>query len=222
MLIPVVAVVMATVVGVYLTRNNRNSEANPSVPQEQPIAEEKNTTQPTYPHPVLATINTPDREPSRQDFHPKLTFTSERTWGLVCSLVVLLTIGTLVLSVTTKTPATPPHELKPANAPGNPKYVSGFSDMRKLLGHVPDVTLISKSDEKGELHGTVHNDTDEHLGMLKLSIKTAKWERKFDVSVLVNRNTTQKFTVNIGEPLFDIQSFEVLEGVVHAYFKSTK
>jgi hypothetical protein len=226
LMIPGVAVVLATVAGVYLTRNNQNPRTSTALQHDQittlavPIEKqtpllrsetEVSATRPTNSEPISTSINPSDRENSTHETRAKVTFGSERMWGQVSALVVLLTFSALVVWGASKKP--PARELKPCDVLSSPDFIPGLFNFKSLVVSQLDVTLISRSDEKGELHGTVHNDSGQQIGMLKLSIKTAKWEREFNVKVTATVRTTAKFTVFIGEPSLDVQRFMVLEGV---------
>jgi hypothetical protein len=76
---------------------------------------------------------------------------------------------------------------------------------------VPDVRIQMKSDNSGYLHGTVYNDTRKRIEKLRLSIRTGRWTRIHDVKVQVEPNTTETFTVSIGDASLDVKSFSVLK-----------
>lgn len=75
---------------------------------------------------------------------------------------------------------------------------------------IPDVRMYLKSDERGYLHGTVHNDTGKRFDKLKLSIETERWKRVHEVHVWVEPNTTKNFEVYVADALLDVKSFRVL------------
>jgi hypothetical protein len=80
----------------------------------------------------------------------------------------------------------------------------------------PEVALASRSGDDGLLHGHVHNQTGLPMDRLRLSIKTAGWERVFDVSFpQVPNNTTGTFAIRIGEPGVDVVSFRVFPPAAH-------
>jgi len=86
--------------------------------------------------------------------------------------------------------------------------------VERWLEGIPEVRLVMKSDRSGNLHGTVHNETGKTIEKLKLVIKTAVWERVYDVKVLVENNTTATFSVFIGDGLLEVESFKVVSGTV--------
>jgi hypothetical protein len=71
------------------------------------------------------------------------------------------------------------------------------------------VWMTMKSDELGYIRGTVSNDTPETIDKLKLSIKTARWERVYEVRVRAKCKATASFSVDIGEPGLEVENFRV-------------
>jgi tetratricopeptide (TPR) repeat protein len=82
--------------------------------------------------------------------------------------------------------------------------------VERSLKVIPEVSLFLKSSEYGKIHGTVHNETGQTIEKLKLSIKTAKWERVYDAKVLVENNATATFSVFVGDKLLEVESFKLL------------
>jgi tetratricopeptide (TPR) repeat protein len=77
------------------------------------------------------------------------------------------------------------------------------------LAGIPDVRLFMKSNGSRFIRGTVHNETGWTVERLKLSIRTARWERVYEIRINVPNNTTRSFSVYVGEAV-DVESFRVL------------
>ena len=75
---------------------------------------------------------------------------------------------------------------------------------------LPDIRMFLKSDGSRFLFGTVHNETGKNVEKLRLSIKTANWERVYDVNVSVENNATASFSVFVGEAV-DVETFKALK-----------
>jgi tetratricopeptide (TPR) repeat protein len=91
----------------------------------------------------------------------------------------------------------------------NDKANRDFDEARRLEKR-PDVRLVMRSDGYGYVSGTVHNDTGKKIEKLKLSIKTARWDRIFEVSIIVQNNATARLSVFVADGQLDVESFEVL------------
>jgi tetratricopeptide (TPR) repeat protein len=74
-----------------------------------------------------------------------------------------------------------------------------------------DVKIDSKLVLGGYVRGTVHNETGQRVTLLKLLFKTAAWERRYDVKVSIDNNSTSTFEVFIGDGFIEIKSFKVLD-----------
>jgi hypothetical protein len=81
--------------------------------------------------------------------------------------------------------------------------------LNSLASDPLDVRLFMKSDGSRFLRGTVHNETGKTVERLKLSIRTARWERVYEVRVWVPNNATHSFRVYVGEAV-DVESFKLL------------
>jgi hypothetical protein len=73
-----------------------------------------------------------------------------------------------------------------------------------LVGELP------RSDARGHLTGTVHNGTGKLIDGLRLAIKTATWDRTFDVKVKAGVNTTVPFSFFVGEPGIEAESYRLV------------
>jgi hypothetical protein len=97
------------------------------------------------------------------------------------------------------------------NRPANTdREVLVANDARVLPSPPPDVRMYMKSDNFGYLRGTVHNETGKTIEKLKLSIKTDRWQRIYEVKVRVENNASASFSVFVGEEQLEAQSFSVL------------
>ncbi len=84
-----------------------------------------------------------------------------------------------------------------------------FRTARTLNG-IPEVTLSQTSDGAGCFRGTVHNDTGKAIARLKLTIKTAMWERNYEANVSVENNATATFSVFVGDSGLELDTFKVV------------
>jgi tetratricopeptide (TPR) repeat protein len=89
----------------------------------------------------------------------------------------------------------------------NDKANEDFDEARRLK---TDVKLFMKSDGSACIRGTIHNKTGKKVEKLKLSIKTARWERDYDVKVHVENNTSATFSVFVADELLEVESFKLL------------
>ena len=89
------------------------------------------------------------------------------------------------------------------------KAMKDFRTDRKIRG-LPEVTLFMRSDDFGYVRGTVHNETGKAIQKINLSIKTARWERDYEIPVSVPSNATAPFSVLVGDALLDVIYFNVL------------
>ncbi len=85
-----------------------------------------------------------------------------------------------------------------------------FRTARRLDG-IPEVWMQLKSGDTGRLAGTVHNDTGKVVEKIRLSIKTSRWDRVYDVKVSVENNTTATFSVFVGDDSLAVDSFAALK-----------
>jgi tetratricopeptide (TPR) repeat protein len=90
------------------------------------------------------------------------------------------------------------------------KAMADYRIARRIKGY-PEVRMSMRSDDFGLLRGTVHNETGKTIENFGLSIKTARWERDYEVKVFVQSNTTATFSVFVGDASLDVERFMVLD-----------
>lgn len=125
-------------------------------------------------------------------------------------LAAAFCISSVALLVVANRPATRSSTANQSNTISELSPIDQYTGFVAQSLKIPDVTLAKQSDHTGYIHGTVHNQTGEPIHKVLLSLKTAKWERTFEVSVTIPSYSTKNFQVFVGEPHLDLCSFRQL------------
>jgi curved DNA-binding protein CbpA len=130
---------------------------------------------------------------------------------LLFAIIALVAAG-VGWGVLKPAPAPVPAPAPTPASPSKPIPISSTQSEKLLdLSNLPEVRFTPKSDDSGRIRGTVHNGVAQSpIKMLKLSIKTATWERVYEVQVFVKYGTTAHFIVYIGDPSVDVMSINIL------------
>lgn len=115
-----------------------------------------------------------------------------------------------VLSPSHKAPAPPPVITLPTKSNSH----SAVYNSPIFRGPGVEVNLPRYSDDRGDLHGVVRNNTGMTLRQLSLSVQTAEWKRRYDFDFRTPNTYSDSFLIYVWHERLEVEEITVLNVAV--------